>query len=106
MTDTTPDPTLLRWITLLRWVALTLALLGVVWDVVTGWWYFLPGPSGEWSRLAIPAAAVGGIPAGLFALLFYLIARKPVSKLGLPILAAAILSALLPVLLALFDRWH
>lgn len=104
--DTTPDPALLRWITLLRWVALILAVLGVTWDVVTGWWYFFPGPSGEWSRLAIPAAAVGGIPAGLFALLFYLIARKPATRLRFPILTAAVLSALLPFLLAAYDRWH
>jgi hypothetical protein len=104
--DSKPDPALLRWIILLRWLALTLALLGVAWDLVTGWWYFLPGPSGEWSRLAIFAAAVGGIPAGLFAMLFYIIARKPATKLRLPILSAAALSVLFPILLTLYDRWH
>lgn len=104
MTDA--DATRLRWITVLRWIALTLALLGVVWDGINIWWYIFPGPSGEWARLALPIAAIGGIPAGAFAFIFYAIARRPPTRLRLPIIIAATLSITLPILLALFARWH
>ena len=104
MTDL--DAPRLRWIKVLRWIALTLALLGVVWDGINIWWYLFPGPSGEWARLALPIAAVGGIPSGSFAFIFYFIARRPATKLRLPILVAATLAITLPILLALFARWH
>ncbi|HET7040731.1 MAG TPA: hypothetical protein VFI13_01885 [Gemmatimonadales bacterium] len=95
-----------RWILVLRWVAFLLAALGVVWDAVAGWAYLFPGPSGEWARLAIPVAAIGGIPAGLFAILFWYIGRRPPSKWGRIILLTALLAMGLPFLLALWDRWH
>lgn len=104
MTDT--DTARLRWIQVLRWIALILAALGVVWDAVNIWWFIFPGPSGEWARLAIPIAAVGGIPAGIFAAIFFFIAWDPPTPLRPVILGLAAASAALPILLALYANWH
>lgn len=107
MTDpAAPTRDHLFWVILLRWVAFLLALLGVVWDGINIWWYLFPGPSGEWARLAVPIAAVGGIPAGGFAALFFFIARRPPTKWRPAILGTAVASAALPILLALYAHWH
>jgi hypothetical protein len=103
---TPPDRAQATWINILRWVAFLLACLGIVWDLTNIWWYLSPGPSGEWARLAVAAAVVGGIPSGFFAAIFFFVARNPPTKWRGVILGTAALAITLPILLALYAYWH
>jgi hypothetical protein len=86
------------------WVAAAvIAAVGVAWDALAVLWVVFPGGSGEWTRLAIPAAYVVGVPCGLLSVLLLWLSRST-ARARLFVLFAAVLSVLIPILMSLCAR--
>jgi hypothetical protein len=87
----------------LRIIALILALLGVAWDTLAALWMIFPGGSGEWTRLAVPAAYAIGVPSGLLSLFLLWCSGRSESRLRAPTRAAAGLAMVMPLMLSLMS---
>jgi hypothetical protein len=80
-------------------IALTVA--GLAWGLVSIWSVLNPGPSGEWAGLAVVAAAVIDIPAGLIALAVALSIRSGSAGLRRVGIVGSIIVLSLPVIASL-----
>ena len=86
------------------WIAaVAIAVIGVAWDATAVLWMVFPGGSGEWTRLAILAAYVVGVPCGLLSVLLLWLSR-PTPRGRLFVLIAAAFSILIPILMSVFAR--
>jgi hypothetical protein len=75
--------------------------IAVLWGLAAIWSIVFPGPSGEWAGLAVFAAAIVNVPAGLVALALGLIVRSGSDRLRRIAIISSIVVLFLPALASL-----
>ena len=81
-----------------------LAAVAILWNLGLIYWLFVPGGSGEWTRLAVPLAWIFGSPLALLALAAAFLAPQYSPRSGRAARTVSILALAMPLLVTLLSR--